>query len=171
MKYIWLVLIALIFTGCGYVPASQYTKKVVGDSVSTQMVISVQDPQNSVIIKDAVDTAIIIKFRTALKPKGEAKTHLTIYLSSVGLTPLQYDSNGYIITYRTTVSMRIIRTTDGKDKTYTSSGVYDFSIEPNAIVSEQTRFEAIKSGAEKALDSFIAQVAVEGLLNNPSTEK
>ena len=70
MKYIWLVLIALIFTGCVYAPASQYTKKVVGDSVSTQMVISVQDPQNSVIIKDAVDTAIIIKFRTALKKPG-----------------------------------------------------------------------------------------------------
>lgn len=156
------VLFALMLAGCGYMPASHYAKNVVGESVSTEVVILMEDPQNSVIIKDAVDTAVITKFRTALSPKGSAATHLKIAVGSVRFSPLQYDVNGYIITYRTTVTMKILRTTGGKSTSYTTRGVYDFAIEPNAIITDQARFEAIDQGAQKGLDAFIAQLAAEG---------
>jgi hypothetical protein len=45
---------------------------------------------------------------------------------------------------------------------YNVSGVYDFNIEPNAIVSDQARFEAIRQGAQKGIDNFVAQVAAQG---------
>ena len=45
---------------------------------------------------------------------------------------------------------------------YTVSGVYDFNIEPQAIISDQARFEAIRLSSQKAIDVFIAQVAAQG---------
>lgn len=161
MKY-WILCALITLAGCGYQPASHLAKNVVGDSVSTEVVIRMEDPQNTVIIKDAVDMAVITKFRTALVPKSESQTHLKMMINSVSFTPLRYDTNGYIITYRTTVMMGISRTTAGKTTNYTTSGVYDFDIEPNAIISDQARFEAIRQGAQKGIDVFIAQVAAQG---------
>lgn len=163
MKHWILNLTALIFfAGCGYQPASYFAKSIMGESISTEVVISMEDPQNTVIIKDAVDTAVITKFRTALVPKNVAQTHLKIAIASVTFTPLRYDTNGYVITYRTTVVMHIDRITKEKTVPYSSRGMYDFAIEPNAIITDQARFEAIRQGAQKGIDAFVAQVAAQG---------
>jgi len=161
MKY-WILSALILLSGCGYQPASHYAKNIVGESVSTEVVVSMEDPQNTVIIKDAVDTAVITKFRTALVPKNTAKTHLKISIGSVSFTPLRYDTDGYVITYRTTVTMSIIRTSEEKSHTYSTKGMYDFEIEPNAIISDQARFEAIRQGAQKGIDAFVAQIAAQG---------
>lgn len=158
---IWIVAL-IVFAGCGYAPASYYAKSVVGESVSTEVAISMEDPQNTVIIKDAVDTAVITKFRTTLVAKNSSTTHLKISIASVGFTPLRYDTNGYVTTYRTTVRMHIDRTTNEKTSGYDTSGVYDFDIEPNSIISDQARFDAIRLSAQKAIDAFIAQIAAQG---------
>lgn len=159
---IGIFLALLIFAGCGYQPASHYAKNIVGEKVSTEVVISMEDPQNTVLIKDAVDMAVITKFRTALVSKSASQTHLKISIASVTFTPLRYDANGYVITYRTTVEMTIERTAQEKSSRYTTRGLYDFAIEPNAIISDQARFEAIRQGAQKGIDVFIAQVAAQG---------
>jgi hypothetical protein len=161
VKY-WILSAFLLLAGCGYQPSSHYAKSVVGESVSTEVVIRMEDPQNTVIIKDAVDTAVITKFRTALVPKNQAQTHLKISIGSVSFSPLRYDVNGYVVTYRTIVVMSINRISDGKSASYTTMGSHDFEIEPNAIISDQARFEAIRQGAQKGIDSFVAQVAAEG---------
>lgn len=161
MKY-WILSTLIFLAGCGYQPASHLAKNVLGDSVSTEVVIRMEDPQNTVIIKDAIDTAVITKFRTALVSKSRSQTHLKISISSVSFSPLRYDTNGYVITYRTTVRMGISRITAGKTANYSTKGTYDFEIEPNAIISDQARFEAIRQGAQKGIDSFIAQVAAQG---------
>lgn len=159
---VWVLGLILAITGCGYAPASYYAKSVVGESVSTDVVISMEDPQNTVLIKDAVDRAVITKFRTALRSKNEALTHLNIAVSSVAFTPLRYDTNGYVVTYRTTVSMSIDKTCNGEKSSYATRGIYDFDIEPNSIISDQSRFEAISQGAQKAIDTFVAQVSAQG---------
>ena len=158
---IWVLSALILFSGCGYQPSSHYAKNVVGESVSTEVVISIEDPQNTVIIKDAVDTAVITKFRSSLTAKNAAQTHLKISISSVSFSPLRYDTGGYVITYRAIVTMGISRTTNGKTINYSTHGMYDFEIEPNAIISDQARFEAIRQGAQKGIDSFIAQVAAQ----------
>lgn len=155
-------LVLLMVGGCGYAPASRYAKMAVGESVSTEVVIRAEDPQNTVIIKDAVDTAIITKFRTALVSKGVAETNLKFQISSVSFTPLRYDMNGYVVTYRTTVAMSIERTSAVDKGNYNVSGVYDFNIEPNAIISDQARFDAIRFASQKCVDAFSAQVASQG---------
>lgn len=157
-----LALLLILVGGCGYAPASHYAKNVVGESVSTEVVILMEDPQNTVLIKDAVDNAVITKFRTALVGKNVSKTHLKINVESVVFTPLRYDTDGYVIAYRTVVLTRFNRVS-GEDKgVYETRGIYDFAIDRNAIISEQDRFEAINQGAQKCIDAFIAQLAVQG---------
>lgn len=156
------IMAMMMFAGCGYTSAAHYAQSVVGESVSTEVLISAEDPQNTVIIKDAVDTAVITKFRTPLTSKNASQTHLKIQIASVIFSPLRYDTNGYVVTYRTTVSMKVNRSTLGKSKEYSTSGMYDFDIEPNAIISDQARFGAISLSAQKAIDAFIAQIVAEG---------
>lgn len=161
MNY-WILCALIFFAGCGYQPASHFVKNVVSESVSTEVVVLMEDPQNTVIIKDAVDTAVITKFRSALVPKSASGTHLKIGVESVSFIPLRYDTDGYVIAYRTLVVMKTDRIVGEQMKTYRTKGMYDFAIEPNSIITDQARFEAIRQGAQKGIDSFIAQVAAEG---------
>ena len=56
MKRVWfLVLVAIFFVSCGYKPTNIYTKKVLGDSIYVDVSISRVDPQNSVLITDAIN--------------------------------------------------------------------------------------------------------------------
>ena len=151
-----------ILSGCGYLPSSKFARAVLGDKVSTQVVISAVDPQNTVLIKDALDTAVITSFQTSLSDKAHSTTHLIITLVSVKYSPMQYDTNGYVTGYRTVVHLNISSEHDGIIKKYDTVGNYDFSIEANAIISDQIRFEAIKNGAAKAISSFVAKVSAQG---------
>jgi len=152
----------VLLVGCGYHPSSKEARKVMGDTVSTKVIISMTDPENTVVLKDALDEAVIRRFQTNLRHRKDAKTHLDIELKSVSFNALQYDQNGYIISYRTTINLVITRITSVLTKRYTAVGNFDFTINPNAIITDQQRFEAIANSATKALDSFVAQVAAEG---------
>jgi len=155
-------LIVTLISGCGYHPSSKEARKVMGETVSTEIIISMEDPENTVVLKDALDEAVIRRFQSNLRHRKDAGTHLQIELNSVGFTALQYDSNGYIISYRTTINLAVIRMTTNFSKRYNAVGNYDFTISPNAIITDQQRFDAIAKSATKALDSFVAQVAAEG---------
>lgn len=163
---LWMFLALLLLTGCGYQSTAHFAKNVVGDRVSTEVVVAMEDPENTVLIKDAVDMAVITKFRTALVPKSEAQTHLKISIGSVTFTPLRYDINGYVITYRTIVVMRVARTQGEKTTMYETHGFYDFAIEPNAIITDKARFDAIRQSAQKAIDAFVAQIAAQGTITD-----
>ena len=153
---------SLLLTGCGYLPSSKEARKVVGENVSTEVRISMTDPENTVVLKDALDEAVIQRFQTSLRHHKDSTTHLIINLKSIAFSALQYDNNGYIVSYRTTINLLITKQTKNFTKNYSSKGNYDFRIDPNAIITDQQRFEAIQKSAAKALDSFVAQVAAEG---------
>ena len=151
------------FAGCGYRPTSHYIKPVVLESVSTHIVISMRDPDNTVLLKDALNEAVVNRFRTQLTDRAHSKTHLTIALRDTKFIPIRYDTNGYIIAYRAMIMLDIDRETEGETRRYQTKGSYQFTIEPNAIISDYVRFEAIRYGSEKALDSFVAMIASEGV--------
>lgn len=148
--------------GCGYIPSAKYARAVLGDTISTSVIISKTDPENSVIVKDAVDRAIIEVFHGSLRSKKIANTHLTLQISSPSYSPLQYDVNGYIVSYRATITLSITRESRGITKHYSSKGTYDFSVEPNAVLTDKQRFDAIKYSSIKAISAFVAQVSAEG---------
>lgn len=171
MRLFGLVLVLFLLSGCGYAPASKFARVVVGDKISTSVVISAVDPQNTVIIKDAVDKAIIETFRASLVDKDSSDTHLVISISNPSYSPIVYDEHGYVTGYRMNLVLSIARDTkDGKIKNYSTKGSYDFSIQPNSIISDQQRFEAINVGASRAINAFVAKVSADGIKPPPEVE-
>jgi hypothetical protein len=162
LKLSLLFILLLELSGCGYRPSSKYSRLIVGDKIYTKVVISLQDPENTVLIKDAVDTAIIETFRASLVDEKYADTKLTFSISKPHYKAIQYNVDGFIIAYRATITLHIIRESKDVRKKYEAIGTYDFAIAPNAVITDQERFEAIKQSAQKAISSFVAQVSAEG---------
>jgi hypothetical protein len=162
VKVLLLSFMAMQLISCGYKPSAKYSRQVVGEKISTSVVISAQDPENTVIIKDAVDSAIIEVFHASLTTKKNSQTHLSLSISEPSYTPIQYNGDGYVISYRSTIVLAIIRESKNIKKSYTASGTYDFSVVPNAVLTDQERFDAIRFSSVKAITSFIAQVSAEG---------
>ena len=162
LKLLFLSALILFLSSCGYKPSAKYARVVVGEKISTSVEISAQDPENTVVIKDAVDAAVIKVFHASLTSRALSTTHLDLSINEPSYIPLQYDNDGYIIAYRTTISLQIKRYKDGNMKLYTSQGTYDFSIVANAVITDQERFNAIKFSSEKAIKSFVSQVSAEG---------
>ena len=154
--------ILVSFGGCGYKPSAKYARSVLGNKISTSVYISSTDPENSVIVKDAVDKAVIEVFHAALSERRYADTHLGITLSTPSYAPLQYDSNGFVVSYRATITLNISRESKDIKKNYVSKGTYDFAIVPNAVLTDQQRFDAIKFSSIKAISAFVSQVSAEG---------
>jgi len=154
-----LVVVMMSFNACGYKPSSKYARSVVGEKISTQVTISAQDPQNTVLIKDAVDSAIVEIFHASLTDKAHADSHLSFSLSPPRYSAIQYNTDGYIIAYRATIVLNITRETKNTKKRYSAKGTYDFAVVPNAVITDQERFDAIKFSAIKAISSFVAQVS------------
>lgn len=150
--------------GCGYKPLGTYTSKVFGESVYAEVAVNIRDPENAVQIKDAINAAVYSRFHDRLARRNVADTYLKIRYDKVKFQPLQYDNNGYAIYYRTTVTLEITYRSPKDEGVITSRGYYDFPIEPNAVISDAKRYEAIQYGSKKALDIFIARVAARGSL-------
>ena len=158
------LLLSLIFFlgGCGYAPNAKFSRDVMGEKISTSVVISAEDPQNTVVIKDAVDKAVIEVFQASLTTKEASDSHLVIQMNKPIYTPVVYDENGYITGYRMSVVLHIVRNSKGASKKYQTQGFHDFSVAPNAIVTDQDRFNAIGFAAQRAIRAFVAQVSAEG---------
>ena len=158
-----LSIILFVLGGCGYRPLAHGAKKSLGRSVSSEIIISMQDPENSVEIKDALDKALIQTFQTHLVAKGDAKTHLKVSLQSIEVEPITYDINGFISRYqlKVTLSVRVIKKIEGdisESKIYNTIGYHMLKTD---VISDVERYNAIKSASQRALESFISQVVIE----------
>jgi len=160
-----LVTVALLlplFAGCGYKPMTAYTEKIFTDRVYTEVEVYLRDPENAVLVKDAMNEAVVSRFGAKIAKKEDATTHLWIRFKSVSFSPIQYDANGYAVYYRANVNLSVRYVSPKKSGTESVFGFYDFPIEPNAVISDAKRFEAIRFGAQKALDAFISRMAMRG---------
>lgn len=156
-----LILIAAFFLSCGYKPTSIYTKEILGEKIYAEVEISLEDPENSIIIKDAVNEAIVSQFHSISTSKQDASSQLYLVLNSVSFVPIQYDENGYAIAYKTYVSLKSRYIDKNKEQHIIStSGNYDFPIRSNSLISDTKRFEAIKFASQKALDELRSKIAV-----------
>ena len=154
--------IIVLFNACGYRPASKYAREVLGNRISTDVVILSEEPENTVFIKDALDTALVAVFHSSLTTPSDADTNLIIKLLTPRYTPTQYDASGFVVAYRATITLSITRKSKDILKHYITTGTYNFTVSPNAVLTDQERYNAIKFGSIKAIESFLAQVAAEG---------
>ncbi len=162
IKIIISIFVVSFFLSCGYKPSSKFSRDIVGEKVSTSVIISALNPENTVIIKDAVDEAIVEVFHASLADRVHSDTHLILSIKPPRNTPIHYNIDGYVISYRMSITLNITRYHNGISKGYIAKGSHDFSVQPNAVVTDQERFDAIKLSASKAINSFIAQVSAEG---------
>lgn len=167
MKQLFLgFLLAIVLSGCGYKPSSYYARQALGDKLYAEVSISRQDPRNSVLIKDAVNEAIVSRFGGKLVTKQQADSVLYVRIQTLSFTPTVYDTYGYVIAYKTTVVLAMeYEDANKKIEKLTATGEYDFSIEANSVISDTNRFEAIRYASSDALDEFVSKIAIKGLRN------
>ncbi|MGB0990639.1 MAG: LPS assembly lipoprotein LptE [Halarcobacter ebronensis] len=156
------LLIVFVFTACGYKPSSHYAKRQLDGSIYVNLIINLEDPRNAVIIKDAMHELIVHRLDSKLVfDKNLADTILDVKLNSVGMQELQDDEDGYNNLYRAIVSINVAYEKDGRKKSFSVSGDYEFSINKGATITDSKRFEAIRNAANKALEEVISKLAVQ----------
>lgn len=155
-----------LLSGCGYKPASYYAKHALGNKIYAEVTISRQDPRNSVLIKDAVNEAVVSRFSGKLVAKEQADSILHVKIDSIAFSPTVYDKYGYVVAYKALITLGISYEDETKKvQKLTATGEYDFSIESNSVVSDNNRFDAIRYASEDALDEFVSKIAIKGLRN------
>jgi hypothetical protein len=169
MFRILFLIIVVFFNACGYKPSSYYSKQVLGENIYADVKISIKDPENSVLIKDAINEAILSRFKGKITSHEEfADSKLYIELSSITFAAINYDKNGYAIAYKAKATLKIeyVPKNSSNKKSLSVWGDYDFPIEANSVISDTKRFEAIKFASLKAIDEFISQISIKGIKGN-----
>jgi outer membrane lipopolysaccharide assembly protein LptE/RlpB len=160
-----LLLLLLLFTACGYRPSSHLTSKTIGEKVYTEVDVSLSDPENAVLIKDALGRALYSRLKSLATTKEEAKSTIKVAYHSIKFSPLQYDRNGYVVYYQANIWLKFELIRDGQREEQFIVGRYEFPIRPSAIISNDLRFKAIEQGSIRALDKFIAYISSKGLVS------
>ncbi len=169
LRQLLVLIVVLFFVSCGYKPTLHYSKNILGDKIYVEVKTSLEDPENTVLIRDAINEAVIMKFRSKSVSKKQANSELFVQLKRVSFLPIQYDRNGYVIAYKTYVDLvTTYKDKFGKKNNIHSRGDYDFAIESNSVISDTKRFEAIKNASYKAIDEFISKLSIKGI---PSDNK
>lgn len=155
-----LALISLCLTACGYYPISYYSKQSIGENVYVESVVSLSDPENSVIAKDALHRAIATRFHANIASKDEADTRIRVVMSDMSMYSIADSASGFPDFYRMQVNMQFHYTDlKGNTRSFSNTGIYDFSVESLSTVTDEKRFNAILQAALQSIDKFIAQVA------------
>jgi hypothetical protein len=162
MRLLSLLAALLILAGCGYRPSSHYTRHTLGNSIYTEINIPIEDPESSILIIDAINEAVVSKFKARLASKEEADTHLLINSATFATAGLQKDERGYTVLYRTTATLSIKVTTKTAKKSFNVSGIYDFAVTADSVVSEEKRLASFKLATIKALDAVTPVLASMG---------
>jgi len=158
------LLILIIFTACGYKPSAHYSSKLIGDKIYTEVEVLHSDPENSVLIKDALNMALQTRLKRRVSKQKHADSSIFVFYKEIRFVPLQYDRNGYVVFYQ---AHTILDFTFKKGEIVEKrkiDGRFEFPIRPSAIISNDLRLKAIEKGSLKALDEVITYLSAKGLL-------
>ena len=158
-----ILFIVLFLIGCGYKPTSIYTKPILGDKISTKVDIDIKNPVDSIFLKDALNEAVISVFNAKIN-NINYDSKITLKVNSISISAIDYDKNGYPILYRTTASITaVIEDKNHKINSYSATGSYDFSIDANAVLSDDIKHNSIKEAFLKALQIIEFKIAQKGM--------
>lgn len=163
MRFLASILALFILAGCGYRPITHYTKEVLGERIYVDMAVSLRDPENTVLIKDALSDAVMTRFRGRLASKDGAESTIKVVLGSVVFSSLADTKDGFTSFYRASVSLGFTyEDKNGKTHSFSTSGRHDFSVDDSSILTDSKRFEAIRIASIQAIDQFISHITMEG---------
>ena len=164
MKHFLLILSLILFSACGYKPSANYSTQMIGQKVYTEVEVSLSDPENAVLIKDALNRALYTRLKSQASSQSEADSTIKVVYRSIRFIPLQYNSSGYVVYYQAHITLGFTFAKGEEREERSIVGRYEFPIRPSAIISNDLRFKAIEHGSIKALDEFISYLSVKGLL-------
>ena len=152
-----------IFLGCGYKPSVDYQNRLLGNQIKTVVDIDVKNPRETIFLKDAVNDAVYSLLGDNVCYNNCSST-LRIKPSYSSLYVLDYDKNGYPVLYRSKVVLNVtLKDKNSKIRYYTVSGIYDFRIQAQSIVNDETKLNAYKNASINALNKFFAILAKDGV--------
>lgn len=170
LRSVKISLAAVVLAACGYAPIADLTSGFIAQDVFVESKISLQDPQNSVALKDAISNAVTHKLRRQIVPKELSQTQIVASLNSLTFTPVIYDSKGFITTYKAIVSITYEVTNGEQRRRFTTSGEYSFTPTRQSTsfstssLSENERYNAILKASEDSFDDFISLLAVNSMV-------
>ena len=177
MRYFLAFFIAIFICGCGYKPVSKITQDLVGERIYVDVIISKEEPKNSVWIKDAVKEGMVARLNKSLSSKESADTSIIISVKELTYDAIIYDQYGYITSYKASLQLNYkTKFKDGSVVDVPASGEYDFSVArrqkdvrfADSVISDTQKYEAIKEASKEAFDEYIANLAVKGYKNGSS---
>jgi hypothetical protein len=152
-----------LLIGCGYKSAAYYTRSALGDSVFADVQVNRGDPQSAPVLINALNEAIASRFGKRLASRGEADTIIEIVDGVYDVAALQKDEDGFVIMYRSNVSLRVVvNSAKLKNRSFNVGGTRDFAVEPSSVLSDAAKNEAVRDAALKALDMLIANLMLLG---------
>ena len=150
-------------TACGYKPSTYYAKEEISGKVFVNVLINLEDPKNSVLIKDSINQLLIQKLDAELVNKESlADTVMNININSVSMQALQYDRSGYNKLYRAVVVINVsyFKKSDNNRKSFSVDGEYNFSIDNGTSINDTQRYNAIQKASDKAIEEVLSKIAV-----------
>ena len=157
--------ISFSFLGCaGYKPSTHYAKDEISGKVFVKVSIDLEDPKNSVLIKDSINQLLIQKLDAEIVNKESlADTVMNVVVNRVSLQTLQYDKTGYNKLYRAVVIINIsyFKKSEDKRKSFSVDGEYDFSVDIAGTINDTQRYNAIQKASEKAMEEVLSKIAVQ----------
>jgi hypothetical protein len=172
--FISFIITLTIFSGCGYKPTSYYAKNEINGKVYVKLNVNINNTDNSILIKDAVNEMVVQQFRSSLiEDKNKANTLIDVSLLSVSFTTLQLDNQGYAKLYRTTVAIGLNyhNIDTNKTKSLIVNGSYDYSVDVDSVITDTKKDESIKIAAQKALADIFSIIAVQSFRYGKKRQK
>ena len=163
-KYYLLLLAFIVFTACGYKPSAHYAGKLIGEKVYTEVDVSLSDPENAVLTKDALNVALQTRLKRKVSKQKNADSSIFVFYKDIRFIPLQYDRNGYVVFYQAHIILDFTFKKGKMRENRKIVGRFEFPIRASAIIYNDIRLKAIEKGSLKALDEFITYLSVKGLL-------
>ncbi len=161
--FVFTITLTFFISACGYKPSTYYAKKEMEGNVFIKLDVSLEDPRNSVLVKDAVNKILLQKLDSKIvNDRNKADVIMNLGISSVKISTLQYDKEGYNKLYNAMVVIKVdyFRKDDGIKKSFTVEGEYDFSIDIGTTLTDSNRFDAISNASNKAVDEILSKIAV-----------
>ncbi|MBU1668560.1 hypothetical protein KKC13_09060 [bacterium] len=158
--------VVILLTACGYKPSAHYAAPVLGEKVYTEIEVSLSDPENSVLTKDALNRALHTRLKRIVTKKEKADSTIRVVYDTIRFVPLQYNRQGYVVHYQAHITLGFTFIKGEKSEKRQIIGRYEFPIRPSAIISNDLRLKAIEKGSIKALDQFIAYISAKGLFSD-----
>ncbi|SHO81745.1 Probable lipoprotein Cj1090c [hydrothermal vent metagenome] len=135
-----------------------------GKNIFIDVIVDKIEPQSAVHIKDEMRKVIYSRFHSRVVSKEKADSKILISYGGANITPLSFDTNGFVTKYR--INLKIKFRVNSKTKgnfTKTIHTTYESDIEESGKNQSTLRAEAIEKGLSSAVDEFVAYIATKGI--------